>query len=232
MTATRNHSRDQHEVATALASPFDLSAIRFKPAIVRGDRALALAYVDARAVQDRLDEVLGVAGWQDEYEFLAGGAVLCRLKVFIGGRWLIKSDVGSAGERAGDIDRRKAAFSDALKRAAVKFGVGRYLYRLQAQWVDFDPSSGQFLMAPRLPPWALPPGSNAATPSQRSAPCSEEKISESQRGYLLELLAAKGFAPERLAQRYGARELRDLTLDQFEHALAGLARLPDRRLAG
>jgi hypothetical protein len=55
------------EVAAALAKPFDTDEVHFKPAAVNGNRALAIAYVDARAIQDRLDEVLGVDGWQDDY---------------------------------------------------------------------------------------------------------------------------------------------------------------------
>ncbi len=43
-----------------------------------------------------------------------------------------------------------------LKRAAVKFGVGRYLYRLPSQWVDYDPQKRQFVRTPKLPPAALP----------------------------------------------------------------------------
>jgi hypothetical protein len=50
----------------------------------------------------------------------------------------------------------KAAFSDALKRAAIKLGVGRYLYRLPSQWVDYDPTAGRFVKTPQLPAWALP----------------------------------------------------------------------------
>src|SRR5207248_3090638 len=51
-------------------------------------------------------------------------------------------------------DRLKAAFSDALKRTAVKLGIGRYLYRLPQQWVDYDPAKKQFAMPPRLASWA------------------------------------------------------------------------------
>src|SRR5262249_6911389 len=53
-------------------------------------------------------------------------------------------------------DRMKAAFSDSLKRAAVKFGVGRYLYRLPTQWQDYDPQRRQFSTPPTLPSWARP----------------------------------------------------------------------------
>jgi hypothetical protein len=59
------------ECTEALAAPFDPRQVKFKPAVVSGNRALALAYVDARVIQDRLDEVLGVAGWQDEVRRVA-----------------------------------------------------------------------------------------------------------------------------------------------------------------
>lgn len=135
----------------ALAAPFDSREVRFKPAVVSGHRALALAYVDARVIQDRLDRVLGVAGWQDEYECLADGSVVCRLRLRLGDEWITKMDVGGPSEQRDEGDRRKAAFSDALKRAAVKFGIGRYLYRLPSQWVEYDPQKRQFARMPSLP---------------------------------------------------------------------------------
>ena len=135
----------------ALSAPFDPTQVKFKPAVVSGNRALALAYVDARAIQDRLDQVLGVEGWQDDYECLEDGSVLCRLRLRLGEEWVTKMDVGGPSEQPDGGDRMKAAFSDALKRAAVKFGVGRYLYRLPAQWVDYDPQRRQFVRPPTVP---------------------------------------------------------------------------------
>ena len=141
----KNAARTEVESLTAaLAEPFDPAEVRFKPAVVTGNRALALAYVDARVVQSRLDEVLGVDGWQDDYECLPDGSVVCRLRLRMGGEWITKVDVGGPSEQPDGGDRLKAAFSDALKRAAVKFGVGRYLYRLPNQWMDYDPQRRQF----------------------------------------------------------------------------------------
>jgi hypothetical protein len=140
-----------HDVTRRLATPFDAPAVRWKPMKVTGNRALAAAYIDRRPIQDRLDEVLGVDGWQDAYQCLPDGSVACRLRCRIGGEWLTKVDVGGPSEQPDGGDRLKAAFSDALKRAAVKYGVGRYLYRLPAQWVDYDVQRKQFKQAPRLP---------------------------------------------------------------------------------
>ena len=138
-------------IAQALAAPFEVAEVKFKPQAVSGNRALAVPFVDARVIQDRLDDVLGVMGWQDSYECLPDGAVVCRLRIRLGDEWITKEDVGGQSEQPDEGDRRKAAFSDALKRAAVKFGIGRYLYRLKPQWVDYDPQKRQILKAPALP---------------------------------------------------------------------------------
>jgi hypothetical protein len=142
--------RDVNSIAQALAAPFDAAEVKFKPQTVSGNRALAIPFVDARVIQDRLDDVLGVMGWQDSYKCLPDGSVVCRLRIRIGGEWIAKTDVGGQSEQPDERDRRKAAFSDALKRAAVKFGIGRYLYRLKPQWVDYDTQKRQFARPPVL----------------------------------------------------------------------------------
>jgi hypothetical protein len=186
-------------ITQALAAPFDPSDVKFKPAVVSGNRAMALAYVDARVIQDRLDDVLGVDGWQDSYKVLPDGSVVCRLRLNVGGQWITKVDVGGQSEQPDGGDRMKAAFSDALKRAAVKFGCGRYLYRLPQIWCDYDPHKRQFVCPPTLPPAALPKpvGPNGARK--------------------LEALAAKK----------GAVIAAELTADQARTVWRRLAVLPD-----
>ncbi len=175
------------DVLAQLVAPFQPSEIKWKPQSVKGTRAMAIAYIDARLVQDRLDAVLGVAGWQDEYTILPDGGVVCKLKVLLDGVWLSKMDVGSPSEQPDGGDRMKAAFSDALKRTAVKFGIGRYLYRLKADWVDYDPAKKQIIRPPQLPPWAIPvntakvpppPGGQAKQPDRGQARLPEKKPAE------------------------------------------------------
>ncbi|MCI0703831.1 MAG: Rad52/Rad22 family DNA repair protein [Planctomycetia bacterium] len=143
-------------LTAALAAPFEPKDVKFKPQMVKNNRCLAMAYIDARLIQDRLDEVLGVENWEDGYKILPDGSVMCRLKLKLGDRWITKTDVGSPSEQPDVGDRLKAAFSDALKRAAVKFGIGRYLYRLPAQWVNYDPVKKQIAEVPQLPAFAIP----------------------------------------------------------------------------
>lgn len=142
------------EIMERLRDFFPASDVQFKPGVVNGNRALALAYIDARTVMDRLDEALGCLGWQDSYTFLPDGSAVCSLSVKVGAEWATKMDVGAPSEQKDEGDRRKASVSDALKRAAVKFGVGRYLYSIENSWHDFDPQRKRFLKIPELPSWA------------------------------------------------------------------------------
>jgi hypothetical protein len=162
---TTDPTLDPDRVAELLAAPFPANEVRWKPQSVSGNRALAICYIDARAVIDRLDDVLGIDGWTDAYEILSDGSAVCTLRVRIGEAWVSKQDVGGPSEQPDEGDRRKAAFSDALKRAAVKWGIGRYLYRLPSQWVDYDPQKRRFIRMPTLPPSVLPPASPRPTPS-------------------------------------------------------------------
>ena len=159
-------------IQDALSDPFEPKEVKFKPQMVKNNRAMAMAYIDARLIQDRLDEVLGVANWQDTYQFLPDGSVVCRLRLKLGDHWITKTDVGSPSEQPDSGDRVKAAVSDALKRAAVKFGIGRYLYRLPAQWVDYDPAKKQLVQLPQLPAFALPRKSRPTQPPKQAQPAS------------------------------------------------------------
>ena len=92
---------------------------------------MALAYLDARDVMDRLDDACGPSNWQSRYNETPKGRVLCELGIRFDGEWVWKSD--GAGDTA--VEGEKGGISDALKRAAVHWGIGRYLYRLESVWV-------------------------------------------------------------------------------------------------
>ena len=102
----------------------------------KGDKALALAYIDARDVMDRLDDVCGPNNWQTEYFETAKGRVICSLSIFICDRWITKAD--GAGDT--DVEGDKGGISDAFKRAAVHWGIGRYLYDLPSCLLYTSPS--------------------------------------------------------------------------------------------
>ncbi len=171
-----NPEDDARKIAHELAEPFALDEIKFKPQAVSGSRALAIGYINARCVMDRLDAVVGVENWKDAYTVLPDGNVICRLFLRINGEWVEKTDVGGESEQPDGGDRMKAAFSDALKRAAIKFGVARYLYRLPHLWVDYDAQKKQFVKTPTLPAWALPGGGKATAPPAKPSNGSQKKL--------------------------------------------------------
>jgi hypothetical protein len=88
---------------------------------------------------ERLDEVAGVGNWQDRYEF-HGPRTVCYLSLRVGDEWITKAD--GAGDS--DVEAEKGAISDALKRAAVKWGIGRYLYNTGNIWVEIEPAGRSF----------------------------------------------------------------------------------------
>ena len=100
---------DVKSIARALGAPFDETEVKFKPQAVKGNRALALAYVDVRAIMDRLDNVLGVENWQDHYQLLPDNSVMCRLRLRIGDRWITKTDVGGPSEQPDGGDQASQA---------------------------------------------------------------------------------------------------------------------------
>lgn len=131
--------------------------------------ARPLAYITSRAVQERLDEVCGPDGWQTSIT-KQGDAYLCTLSVRVehddgSTEWISRTD----GADCTDIEAVKGGISGAIKRSAVLFGVGRYLYKLKDSWADITENgrfSGQTKEKdrfkwnpPKLPDWALPTNS-------------------------------------------------------------------------
>lgn len=117
----------------------------------RPTKGVALAYIDARDVMNRLDAVMGPTCWQSCHPWSDQGRLACSIGLYLSGEWIWKSD----GAGATQVEEEKGAFSDAFKRAAVHWGIGRYLYALPNEWVDLN-ERGQIQNTPTLPDWALP----------------------------------------------------------------------------
>lgn len=112
------------EMFNALIAPFDEGEVKWKNE--KGGKKVP--YVTARTVMNRLDNVLGPERWWDAY-VPGEHSVLCRLSILLpDGRVLTKEDAGGFAGMADEGDDDKSGYSDAFKRAAVKFGVSRYLY--------------------------------------------------------------------------------------------------------
>ena len=129
--------------------------------------ARVLAYVTNRAIMDRLDDICGCDGWQNEKP-VAGpqGGVLSGIKIKCGDEWLTKWD----GAENTEFEPVKGGLSGAMKRAAVQWGIGRYLYNLEAGYAEISTNGKHYQPEdkknhkyqafkwdpPALPVWALP----------------------------------------------------------------------------
>lgn len=147
----------------ALKAPFAPSKISWRIGSTNADKSkgMALAYIDARDVQDRLDDVCGADGWQCRYVPMHDKKTVCEIGIrhFVHGspelddrgawknptafEWIWKSD--GAGDS--DVEAEKGALSDAFKRAAVKWGIGRYLYDIPSPWVAITAAGRSFKIA-------------------------------------------------------------------------------------
>lgn len=120
----------------ALKAPFSPTLISWRVGATSRDKdkGIALAYLNARDVMERLDEVCGAGAWQCRYPFQG----CCEIAILIedkhGAKWVSKAN----GAGQSDIEAEKGQYSDAFKRAAVLWGIGRYLYDLPNQWYPIE----------------------------------------------------------------------------------------------
>lgn len=134
--------------------------------------AILLAYVTNRAIQERLDQVFGISGWRNEFAKAPEGGIMCGISVKLEDEWITKWD----GAENTDFEAVKGGLSGSMKRAAVQWGIGRYLYNLDATIVrptevkgsdsdlmvkikkDKNDKYGDtyYCKRPKLPEWALP----------------------------------------------------------------------------
>lgn len=136
--------------------------------------ARVLAYVTNRAIQERLDEVVGPENWQNTFREGPAGGVVCGITLRIirpdgAAEWVTKWD----GAENTDVEPVKGGLSNAMKRAAVQWGIGRYLYDLDEGWARVH-DGGRFSAKtkdgnwfkwdpPELPAWATPRARGATT---------------------------------------------------------------------
>lgn len=131
-----------------LEEPFAENEIEWRVIQLSKDRTkgLAAAFVDSRAIQNRLDYVVGRENWQNNFIYVPGAiynakkdkdlglmSCICMISIYNPEReeWISKSD--GAGNT--DIEPIKGGISNAFKRAASMWGIGRYLYEMPDVWV-------------------------------------------------------------------------------------------------
>lgn len=195
-------------------------------------KGMLLGYIDSRTAMELLDEQ--DAEWSDAYQIVkidGAEGIECSLTV----KGVTRTDVGVPSNTEG----LKGAYSDALKRAAVKHGIGRELYELPRIWVTLDdykrPTTEPAFRNGR---WTLPSGSGSVfydhEPTEQperpagGSPSSPKQAAPVQRSpeeaaLLDELLAVKGMTAARaslLADAVGVPKGQRANADQLREMLA------------
>ncbi len=162
---------------TKLAEPFPAEDIEWRVSRAgigqRGIYCHCLAYITARAIQERLDDVCGPENWRNEpltiHELRPGiVAMHVGISIRVDDEWITKYDVSEPTQ----IEPAKGGFSGAMKRAGAAWGIGRYLYYLEETFAEVSEHGGKgwhyavlpakhgggayYWKAPALPAWALP----------------------------------------------------------------------------
>lgn len=146
----------------AFGMPFPASDVSWKVQITSKDKksGKVVPYLDARAISDRLDEVVGQYNWKDSYgqwhcyteepkdenkKPKKVNSQLCTISIYDEERneWISKTD----GAENTDIEPIKGGLSDSFKRCAVKWNIGRYLYNFEAVWVNLADEYGRRVIA-------------------------------------------------------------------------------------
>lgn len=157
------NSTNRDKVLALLRQPFPIDLLYYKPQAVsaKTGKALAAVYADPRAYQDRLNieiEDIGPDGWEDHYQLIAteSGKLMCVCTVTIHGLGT-HSDVGE--EPISDKNAATIVKAQAMKRALLNFGLGRYLYDFpKGRWYKFDKDKNKWIDDPNddLPDFAIP----------------------------------------------------------------------------
>ncbi len=147
---------------------------------------MVLAYIDNRAIMDRLDDVCGPPNWRNEYTSAPEGGILCGISIKCGDEWITKWD----GAENTNVEAIKGGLSGAMKRAGVQWGIGRYLYNLTENFgkvsdngrlkgtVNSNGSKKYYKWnPPPLPEWALP----ATTKSLLNIEMNERGLSDNDK---------------------------------------------------
>jgi Rad52/22 family double-strand break repair protein len=156
-----------NEVLQGLAIPFELALVQWRVTEWSDDgrRGLMLPYADPRAYSDRLNDLFTPAGWSRKYTVQASSPVqrsrrgpaakiLVTCEVTIA---CIGTNSGTGEEWSDKENALTAAEAQAFKRALSLFGLGRYLYDIDGEWVELN-EHGSPTTIPRLPRWATPNG--------------------------------------------------------------------------
>jgi hypothetical protein len=107
-----------------LTAPIQPNEIEWRvQSVTSTGKMIVVPYINNRCVMQRFDAAFGPTNWTSEFREITNGFI-CRLTVYLDGQIITRED----GASKTNIEPEKGGISDAMKRAAVQFGLGRCLY--------------------------------------------------------------------------------------------------------
>lgn len=148
-------AKDAKTIREELARPFAPEDLEWRIQVTSKDKTsgLAIPYVTNRAIQDRLDEVVGPENWYNDYKPWHGNgkkdAQICGISIYFEGKGFITKWDGAEDS---DIEPIKGGLSDSMKRSAVQWGIGRVLYKMtKPLWVKIEQKGNSYVICDKLP---------------------------------------------------------------------------------
>ena len=143
-------AKDAKTIREELARPFAPEDLEWRIQVTTKDKTsgLAIPYVTNRAIQDRLDEVVGPENWYNDYKPWHGNgkkdAQICGISIYFEGKGFITKWDGAEDS---DIEPIKGGLSDSMKRSAVQWGIGRVLYKMtKPLWVRIEQKGNSYVI--------------------------------------------------------------------------------------
>ncbi len=142
--------KDAKTIRAELAQPFAPEDLewRLQRADKDGKWGIAVPFVTNRAIQNRLDDVVGPENWYNDFKPWHGdgkkAAQICGISIYFAEHqcFITKWD----GAENSDIEPVKGGLSDSMKRAAVQWGIGRVLYNMNAVFVDVEQKGSSWII--------------------------------------------------------------------------------------
>ena len=136
-------AKDAKTIREELARPFAPEDLEWRIQVTTKDKTsgLAIPYVTNRAIQDRLDEVVGPENWYNDYKPWHGNgkkdAQICGISIYFEGKGFITKWDGAEDS---DIEPIKGGLSDSM-------GIGRVLYKMtKPLWVKIEQKGNSYVI--------------------------------------------------------------------------------------
>lgn len=210
------HGTKQMSDLSGLSAPFEHDDIGWVPVYGHPKNekikewVIVAPFVDARAIQDRLDAVVGPDAWRVSYSEAPAGGVMCCLEILTQNGWVAKHDAAENTQ----VEAVKGGLSSAFKRAATVWGIGRYLYSVGTKRVNCDKRGNWD--PPHLPSKAGKTDPTARAEKPTPTPPTHTAVAGSPGAQITKRITDLGFSDDQLSAFFEAVEaLEECAFDEL-----------------